>query len=565
MGPTSLFPSNLLEESVNKMAKMYPSIFPGKSDLGNPEFIVYQQLSKLPDTYSVFYSKRFTGGLFGKSECEIDFIIFNQHDVIICMEVKGGLISYNGKEDRWIQNGKVMDKAPDRQATTASHCLIRELSKEVKNANVDWALCFPQCSLVSGEAPTGIPLTRIIDESRLANIVPEIKYLEGEIRSTYKRRGMSLHEVNDFMQRMTRSIGFVEILGIRFAREAEQLIQVTEEQLDCLADLEINTRMIVSGAAGTGKTILAQEYAKRLESNGCNVLLLFFNRGIASKVRSAFDKKSLVTVSTFSSFAKRLVQANDPEWWEAKKKKDDEFWHYDLPLKMLEIDDHMRPKYDAIIVDEGQDFKPEWYEYLQTLLKSKTESQLCVFLDEHQDIFGHWSHFPCFPPPARKALTKNCRNTKTIVDYLNHAYPTQMKCFEKSPVGVPVIERIVTNDVEEQTQIVRDIKHLIENEKITPGAIVILINSSKEESCLANIKSIAGYPLISAYGGYNPQSKQISYATIEIFKGLEADIVFLILGNSISSAEQAKAIYVRGSRARHLLYIYRRVNVETEI
>lgn len=541
------------------MAIMYPSIFPGKSDQDNPEYIVYQQLRLLPDSYAVFYSRRFKGGLFGKSECEIDFVIFNQRDVIICLEVKGGLISYDGKEDRWIQNGKVMDKAPDRQATAASHCLIRELSKEIQNANVDWALCFPQCSLLSSdEAPTGIPLTRIIDESRLEHIVPEIKYLEGEIRSTYKRRGMTPDEVHVFVQRMTRSIGFVEILGIRFAREAEQLIQVTEEQLETLADLEINARMLVSGAAGTGKTILAQEYAKRLDANGRNVLLLFFNRGIASKVRSAFDRKSLVTVSTFSSFAKRLVQTNDPEWWEAKKKKDDEFWHYDLPLKMLDIDDQKRPKYDAIIVDEGQDFKPEWYEYLQTLLKSKTESQLCVFLDEHQDIFGHWSHFPCFPPPARKALTKNCRNTKTIVDYLNHAYPMQMKCFEKSPVGVPIIERIIANDVAEQTQIVQDIKHLIENERITPGAIVILINSSKEESCLANTKSIAGYPLVSAYGGYNPHSKQISYATIEIFKGLEADIVFLILGHSISIAEQAKAIYIQGSRARHLLYVYRR-------
>lgn len=539
---------------------MYPSIFPGKSNQENPEFIVYQQLRLLPDSYTVFYSKRFKGGLFGKSECEIDFVIFNQRDVIICLEVKGGLISYDGKEDHWIQNGKIMDKAPDRQATAASHCLIRELSKEVQNANVDWALCFPQCNLFSGEAPTGIPLIRIIDESRLTRIVLDIKYLEEEIRSTYKRRGMSPQEVSDFVRCMTRSIGFVEILGVRFAREAEQLIQVTEEQLDTLADLEINARIVISGAAGTGKTILAQEYAKRLEANGRNVLLLFFNRGIASKVRSAFDKKSLVTVSTFSSFAKRLVQAHDPEWWDAKKKKDDEFWHYELPLKMLDIDDENRPKYDAIIVDEGQDFKPEWYEYLQTLLKSKTESQFCVFLDEHQDIFGHWSHFPCTPPPARKVLTKNCRNTRTIVDFLNHAYPTQMRCFEKSPVGVPVIERIVENNVEEQTQIVRDIKHMIENERITLGAIVILINSSKEESSLANTKSIAGYPLVSAYGGYNPNSKQITYATIEIFKGLEADVVFLILGKSLSSEEQAKAIYIQGSRAKHLLYIYRRDN-----
>ena len=540
------------------MARMYPEVFPGKFDQNNPEFAVYQKLKELPEPYLVFYSKRFKGGLFGKPECEIDFIIFNQRDVIICLEVKGGILSYDGAQDHWLQNGKVMDKAPDRQAADATHCLIRELSKEVRNANVDWALCFPQCSLVDCESPTGVPLTRIIDESRFSGFVSELPRVAQEIRSIYKRKGMTPREVHDFVQRMTRSIGFVQILGVRIAREAEQLIQVTEEQCETLADLEINPRMIVHGSAGTGKTILAQEFAKRLEANGRSVLLLFYNKGIAAKVRFAFDKKSRVSVSTFSSFAKRLIEANDPEWWAAQTNKDDDFWHLVLPSKLLEIHDENQAKFDAIIVDEGQDFKPEWYEYLHTVLRSGTETRFCVFLDEHQDIFGHWKHFPCSPAPAKKVLTKNCRNTKSIVDFLNQVYPTQMGYFEKSPVGVPVVEQTVKNDVEEQTQIVRDIKHMVGNDKIKPGAIVVLLNSSKEESCLADTKAICGYPLVSTYGGYDPDARKIHYATIEIFKGLEADVVLLVLGNTISSEAQAKALYVQGSRARHLLYVYRR-------
>ena len=540
------------------MAIMYPEVFPGKFDQSNPEFVVYQQLRLLPDSYAVLYSKRLKGGLFGKPECEIDFVIFNKRDVIICLEVKGGLISYDGSQDVWQQNGKVMDKGPDRQASDATHCLIRELSHEVRNANVDWALCFPQCSLVTSEEPTGVPLTHIIDETHLTDILSAIMKLEKEIRLTFKRKGMTPKEVNDFVQRMTRSIGFVEILGVRIAREAEQLIQVTEEQCETLADLEINTRMIVHGAAGTGKTILAQEFAKRLDANGLSVLLLFFNKGIAIKVRSAFDRSSRVSVSTFSSFAKRLVEANSPEWWEAQKTKDDEFWNLRLPSKLLDIQDEKQPKFDAIVVDEGQDFKPEWYEYLQTLLRSETESQFCVFLDEHQDIFGHWSHFPCSPPPARKILTKNCRNTRAIVDYLNQAYPAHMDCFEKSPVGVPVIERVVKNDVDQQTQLVRDIKHLIDIEDIKPGAIVILLHSAKEKSCIADTKAIAGYPLASTYGGYDPRTKKIWYSTIEIFKGLETDVIFLLVEDNLSLEERAKVLYVQGSRAKHLLYVYRK-------
>lgn len=540
------------------MARMYPEVFPGECDQNNPEFIVYQTLRTLPESYTIFYSKRFKGGLFGKPECEIDFIIFNQRDVILCLEVKGGIMSYDGAQDIWMQNDKIMNKSPDRQATEATHCLIRELSSEVRNANVDWALCFPQCSLVASSAPISIPLSRIIDESRLLKIASELPKIEEEIRLTYKRRGMTAREVNNFIQWMTRSIGFVQILGVRIAREAEQLIQVTQEQCEALADLEINSRMIVHGSAGTGKTILAQEYAKRQEASGRSVLLLFYNKGIASKVRFAFDKKSQVSVSTFSSFAKRLVETNDPTWWERQTIKDDDFWQLVLPSKLLEIHDEHQPKFDVIIVDEGQDFKPEWFEYLQTLLKSQNESQFCVFLDEHQDIFGHWSHLPCSPPPARKVLTKNCRNTKSIVDFLNHAYPTQMGCYEKSPEGVPVIEKTVKNEVEEQTQIIRDIKNLIGNDNIRPGAIVIMLNSSKDESSLAGTKAIAGFPLVSTYGRYDPSAKQIYYTTIEIFKGLEADVVLLVLGPNLSLQEQAKALYVQGSRAKHLLYVYRR-------
>lgn len=541
---------------------MYPEVFPGKVDQNNPEFIVYQSLRKLPGSYVVLYSRRFKGGLFGKPECEIDFVISNQRDVVICLEVKGGVLSYDGSLDQWRQNGEVMAKAPDRQATEATHCFLRELSKEVRNANVDWALCFPQCSVVAASAPTGIPLNRIFDEAKLARITTEFPNLEHEIRSTYRKKGMTPKDAHDLVDRLTRSIGFVQILGVRMAREAEQIIQVTEEQCEVLADLEINSRMIVHGSAGTGKTVLAQELAKRLEAKGGSVLLLFYNKGIAKSVRYAFERNSKVSVSTFSSFAKRLVEECDSEWWESQAIKDADFWHLTLPSKLLELPREKQPRFDAIIVDEGQDFKPEWYEYLQTLLAPGGDSRFCVFLDEHQDIFGHWKRFPCSPPPAKKVLRRNCRNTRAIVDYLNNAYPTEMGCFERSPGGVPVIERTVHNAVEEQTQLVRDIKQLVGIERILPGEIVILLNSPKAESSLAETKTIAGYPLESTYGRFDRRARNIYYSTIDIFKGLEAPVVFVLLGDQVSDAELPRTLYVEGSRAKNVLYIYRRIGDE---
>jgi hypothetical protein len=138
-----------------------------------------------------------------------------------------------------------------------------------------------------------------------------------------------------------------------------------------------------------------------------------------------------------------------------------------------------------------------------------------------------------------------------------------MSSFDKSPAGVPVVLRKVKTKIEAQTQIVRDIKNLIGNEEVKPGSIVILLDSTKGESCLAETKAIAGYPLVSTYGQYDPQAKQICYATIDIFKGLEADVILLVLAEGLSSEELAKSIYVQGSRAKHLLHVYQGIGGES--
>jgi Nuclease-related domain len=159
------------------MARMYPEVFPGLADPAIPEFQVYQTLKCLSDHYHVYYSKRFTGGLFGKPECEIDFIVFNGRDVLTCIEVKGGLMSYDGVERRWLQNGRPC-KDILKQAADASHTLSRALTHELTNACVDWALCFPDCCLSSHAGAFEVHPKQIIDESAMQDISLAMSRLE---------------------------------------------------------------------------------------------------------------------------------------------------------------------------------------------------------------------------------------------------------------------------------------------------------------------------------------------------------------------------------------------------
>lgn len=542
------------------MARMYPELFPGRWNPQVPEFEVYQSLKMLPSSYHVLYSKRITGGLFGKAKCEIDFIIFNGRDVLICLEVKGGLVAFNGSESKWTQNGTPI-KDVIKQATDSTHALKRALDFETRNVCVDWALCFPNCCLSSHAGALEVQPQQILDERDLASPEESVLLLERHVRAKFGTRpGLSSTESRALIDRLTRSIGFVQVLGVRMAREAEQIVQVTNEQLEVLNDLDANARMLVQGSAGAGKTIIAQEFAKRLADQKQTVLLLFYNKGIAKKARYAFERDGAVQVSTFSSFAKRLVERVDQVWWETIKSKDNDFWHTTLPLKLLDIPDDQLEKYDAIIVDEGQDFKPEWFEFLSRILKFSEEAHYTVLLDENQDIFKHWKSFPCQPPPAKKLLTKNCRNTKQIVEYINKKHPTGMRSFDHSPTGSPVVERHSTNDDDELKQITSDIKQLTGKDQIPPASIVILINSSKDESCLRGVTRIAGFQLKSTYERYQPGANVIYYSTIDIFKGLESDVILLVLGDALDKGSLSQSIYVQASRAKHLLYIYDRVS-----
>ena len=76
---------------------IYPSEFPQDRMGEYAEAKVFEQLKLVSDRYDVFYSKRFVdSGDKGKSEYEIDFIIAQPERAVLCLEVKGGIVGYDG-------------------------------------------------------------------------------------------------------------------------------------------------------------------------------------------------------------------------------------------------------------------------------------------------------------------------------------------------------------------------------------------------------------------------------------------------------------------------------------
>ncbi|HIE83957.1 MAG TPA: DUF2075 domain-containing protein [Dehalococcoidia bacterium] len=446
------------------MSNMYPSEFPKHPNPHDPEFEVFQYLRFLPANYKVYYSKKFKGGDFYREECELDFIVFDGDKSILCIEVKGGKIAYMGEQDRWTQNGKALEKSPERQASEAMHGMMKFLSEDIKDINVGWAVCFPNCSLPSSFAPpSGLPRDVIIDENALRDDVSQaIKKVESYYLSKHNRSGGAQLSIERIHRNLTRGIGFIESIGIRMEQARAQIIEVTKEQFDVLDDLEANNRMVVKGVAGSGKTLIATEYAMRLEAEYKSVLFLFYNRMLCNSVRRKFDRDSKVECNTFHSFARRIIGEVDPDWWKAQDKQAPDFWEDLVPFKLTEAVTGSQTRYDTIIVDEGQDFKPEWLDVSSEFLNDPKEGGFVVFYDDAQDLFKRWSDLPWGGEGvSRKSLTKNCRNTKLIVDFINDETGSEMKSAPRSPDGLSVIERVFENQSSSQEFVKKTLSEML--------------------------------------------------------------------------------------------------------
>lgn len=544
------------------MAQIYPPVCPNKESTDDPEFQLYKILEELPNNYSIFYSKKIVGCKQAKAETEIDFLIFDGSKTLICLEVKGGLIEYDGYTSGWSQNQKPMNKDPDRQASSACHTLIKHLGNDSKDINIGWALAFPDCSKQPhmGNA-SEVPDVLILDQRILLEPVKAFKKVCDFLFEQHSKKGISQEKAKSLVNRFRRELHFIQKVGHRLQRDEKAIVSATNEQMDVLIDLEVNFRCVVRGGAGTGKTLIAIEHAKRRENKGDKVLILFYNRGICNSVRYSLGRETSISCYNFDSLAKDLIAKEDPEWWGSQKTKDDFFWENTLPIRFFELELCESNKYDTIIVDEGQDFKAEWFENLLELLKNPKTGRFCVFYDENQNIFGRWNDIPWGQEGvSRKILTKNCRNSKRIHAQLEKLIPGSSSIADICPVGEDIVIK-KSSTIEEQTTLLQSTLRKLLDNSIPPGDIVILINSPMNESAIANLKKVGGTKIEWMRRSYRRDSRSIQVTNINNFKGLEAPVI-LILGYNIM--EDKNILYTQISRANLLLYLFENNPIEIE-
>jgi hypothetical protein len=532
---------------------IYPEYFPEERAQEHAERKVFDRLKELSDRYDIFYSKRFvTDGVEKKAEFEVDFIVAIPEKALVCIEVKGGLIQYTGTTDSWTQNGRKLTKRPDGQATAAAHGLVKTFQKHIGKMAVGWALCFPDCQVAGTSGfPPSIQEAQVIDEQSLLYTDQALDALFSFIRQQHAHReGVRRWEYAAFKKSLLRDLGFVSLMSTRIKRANQQFVKLEQSQIELFQSVASNQHIVVSGPAGSGKTLLAKTVAQDWLNEGKRVLLMCYNRTLANKLRYEFDRnENRIEVTTFHSLARKVITDYYPDWWGEQDSSAEGFWELEVPAKLEECMPYYQERYDALIVDEGQDFKEFWYELIFGLIP--TEGRRLIFLDEMQNIFGHFTELPRANEFSRFQLRKNCRNSKSIVRHLSDLLGKKILAFENSPEGFEVIKEQIPDKNAQLHFLENEILRLTKVEGLRTEQMVVLIDSHKLESFLGERKEIAGMELRALGNSARFSPGAIHYSSIERFKGLECDVAFIFLAADRSIRNR----YTQISRARHRAYV----------
>ena len=116
---------------------------------------------------TVFHEVRIQATRERNREYEIDFVVATSK-YIVCVEVKGGNVRFDVKNNRWTQNGHILSSPVD-QAIDNKHAFVNRFRSDLNEIQVYWAVCFPDVSVV-GQLPTQADDINVIDSAKLTYI-----------------------------------------------------------------------------------------------------------------------------------------------------------------------------------------------------------------------------------------------------------------------------------------------------------------------------------------------------------------------------------------------------------
>ena len=273
---------------------------------------------------------------------EVDFLCLVPGQGVLVVEVKGcHALRRSGGEWYYGNSAEPDHRGPFRQASEALHSLRRRVvaqRPELSRVPFCSAVCFPFIDFA--ETSPEWNDWQVIDRRalRAQPIARLIQGVLGHARQRLVERGVPwFHPERDeptpqqcetLVEVLRPDFEFFESPKSRLLRIEEEVRHYTEEQFEALDAIDLNPRIVLDGPAGTGKTLLAIEAARRAVSRGRRVLLLCFNRPLGRWLQEqAGDLGRGVTARTLHEHMRALADITPTR--EQRCRQD--FWQQELP------------------------------------------------------------------------------------------------------------------------------------------------------------------------------------------------------------------------------------------
>lgn len=344
----------------------------------------------------------------------------------------------------------------------------------------------------------------------------------------------------------------------------------------------------IRGGSGTGKTFAVAARAARLAAEGKRSIILTFGSTLPRWIRHVADARceeagadpALVTITSFHTFCARVVDDGEKAGLRTQGSPKARW-----PVAIIERCEQVfraggnvaeRHRFDAVLVDEGQDFEPEWWNILRTHVV-RPDGEMLIAQDPTQDLYerlvwtsmgddrwrdlGIESNWIELTAPIRLPT-----RPLGIIQRFAHDTGRALVSAPATPdpsFGDPVSGQIAWIDVDRVSVVGRAVGHevvriLRSNPDLKPSDVTFLCDYHHDGVAAAAIIKRAGFPVHHLFSRnprdrairkarFDPHAFAVTGSTVHAFKGCESPIVVMSIGHDDKSRELAAVAMMRVS------------------
>jgi hypothetical protein len=364
------------------------------------------------------------------------------------------------------------------------------------------------------------------------------------------------------------------------------VMRVMDLQQEQLARSLGDGHRVIHGVAGSGKTMIlgyrAEYLAKAQTASSKPILVLCFNEPLGVKLNSVFTAKDMadrVHARHFHKWCYDQLKAYGQSLPPQGRNFADQL--VDNVIRAVDRKQIPSGQYQAILIDEGHDFKPEWLKLVTQMVDPHTNSLLLLY-DDAQSIYersrSRQFSFKSVGIQAqgRTTILKiNYRNTKQILQTANLTAADLLSPEDRDEDGIPLVKPIGCGREGHEPIIIRlpslreeaeRIAELLKAQHESGGhawsdMAVLCRDYDVMDVCAQALQRMKlPHQVRKRTGEFHPAREAIKVMTMKVSKGLEFPVVAIpgvgempLQGED--EKEEARLFYVAATRATEKLIV----------